>query len=138
MSGSVKMANGVLGLLGAAVGGTLGYFAFFFLARQGLYAMVLPGTLLGLGCGALSGVKSNSLGIVSGLLAVLLGIFTEWRFAPFIDDDGLAYFISHLYDLKSATLVLIGLGGLFAFWFGRGRDGGVWPRRGRRRNDSID
>jgi hypothetical protein len=138
VSGNVKIANWGLGMIGAAVGGTLGYLGFFFLVRQGLYAMVLPGTLLGLGCGLLSGVKSSTLGIVSGLLATLLGIFVEWRFRPFVADDSFTYFISHLHDLKSGTLALIGIGGLFGYWFGRGRGRGVWPRRAEDRHASVD
>ena len=124
-----SVTNWVLGVAGAIAGGLLGYFAFFLLARQGLYAMVLPGALLGLGCGSLSGIKSNVLGIVSGLLAVLLAVFTEWRFAPFVDDGSFGYFISHVHNLKSMTLIMIAVGGLFSFWFGRGREGGVWIRR---------
>ena len=128
---NVKNANWPLGLLGAVGGGAIGYFAFLLLARQGLYAMVLPGALLGLGCGALSGGKSNVLGVVCGLLGLLLGVFTEWRFAPFLADDTLWFFVTHLNDLATIKLVMIGLGGLFAFWFGKGRQPGVWKRETR-------
>jgi len=37
------------GILGVGAGGVLGYFAFFWIARQGLYAPMLPGGLVGLG-----------------------------------------------------------------------------------------
>ncbi|MHC4176210.1 MAG: hypothetical protein ACYSWU_01815 [Planctomycetota bacterium] len=129
----VKNANYVLGLLGAAGGGAIGYFVFFLLARQGLYAIVLPGALLGLGCGALSRGKSNLLGVVCGLLGLLLGVFIEWRFAPFVADNSLWFFVTHLDDLATIKLVMIALGGLFAFWFGRGRQPGVWKRNEGRR-----
>lgn len=125
---NVKTANWPLGLLGAVGGGAVGYFAFFLLARQGLYAMVLPGALLGLGCGALSGGKSNVLGVVCGLLGVLLGVVTEWRFAPFAADESFSFFVTHLKDVRTMALVMIALGGLFAFWFGKGRHGGVCKR----------
>lgn len=125
---NVKNANWPLGLLGAVAGGAVGYFAFFLLARQGLYAMVLPGALLGLGCGALSGGKSNVLGVVCGLLGVLLGVFTEWRFAPFAADESFSFFVTHLKDVRTMALVMIALGGLFAFWFGKGRERRIWPR----------
>ena len=45
------MLNLSLVFIGALAGGTLGYFAFFWIAAQGLYALVLPGGLLGLGAG---------------------------------------------------------------------------------------
>jgi hypothetical protein len=69
------------------------------------------------------------LGVVCGVLATLLGIVTEWRFFPFIADGSFGYFVAHLHDLKMTTLVSIAVGGLFGFWFGRGREGGVWLRR---------
>jgi hypothetical protein len=118
-----------VGLVGAVAGAAIGYWGFFELAHQGFYGLILPGALLGLGCGALSGGKSNALGIVCGVLAALVGIFTEWRFAPFIVNESFAYFITHVHELKSMTLILIAAGGLFGYWFGRGRAGGVWPRR---------
>jgi hypothetical protein len=126
---NVREANWLLGLLGAAAGGTLGYFAFFLLARQGFYGLVLPGGLLGLGCGLLSGGKSDALGIVCALLGLMLGLFTEWRFAPFIVNASLSYFITHIQDLNSTTLLLVAAGGGFGYWFGRGRGTGLWTRR---------
>jgi len=131
MAENVNILNWLAGIVGAIVGSAVGYFAFFVLARQGFYAMVLPGALLGLGCGFLSGFQSNALGTICGLLAVLLGLFTEWRFAPFTDDGSFAYFSTHAHDLNPVTLVMIAVGGLFAFWFGKGREGGVWLRRGK-------
>ena len=121
--------NWLLGIVGGIVGGAIGYFAFSLIASQGFYAIVLPGALLGLGCGFLSGITSNALGVVCGLVALLLGFFAEWRFAPFIVDDSFVYFITHVHNLKSITLIMIVAGGLFGFWFGKGRAPGVGPRR---------
>lgn len=129
MAGSFNIANWLFGIVGGLIGGALGYFAFIFLARQGFYAMMLPGTLLGLGCGLLSGVRSNALGVLCGLFALLLGIFTEWRFAPFVDDKSFTYFITHVNDLRSMTLIMISAGGLLAYWLGKGREGRAWTRR---------
>lgn len=122
MAGDVSISNWLRGILGAVVGAALGYSVFFFLAGQGLYAIVIPGALLGLGCGYLSGLPSLGLGILCGLSAILLGLFIEWQFAPFIKDDRLSYFMTHLHDLRPATLIMIALGGLFGFWFGKGRE----------------
>jgi len=119
--------------LGGAVGGcAVGCAAFFLLARLGIYALVLPGALLGFGCGALSGGPSNLVGIVCGALALVAGVLTEWWFAPFVVDASIGYFVTHLQDLGTTTLVSIAAGGLFGFWFGRGREGGVWPRHTRK------
>ncbi len=136
MAENVTITNWLLGIVAGIIGGALGYFAFFLMARQGLYAVVLPGALLGLGCGFLSGIKSNALGVACGLLALLLGFFTEWRFAPFIDDGSFAYFITHVHNLRSMTLIMIAVGGLFGFWFGKGRAGGVWLRSSK--SDTAD
>ncbi len=124
-----KPANWLLGLVGAVGGGVLGYFAFRFMASQGFYAMILPGALLGLGCGWLSGGKSNALGALCAFLALTLGIFLEWQFAPFAADDSLPFFLAHLHELTTTTLAMIGLGAFFGYWFGKGREGKAINRR---------
>jgi hypothetical protein len=125
MNPNSKNINWPLGLVGAVGGGMTGYFVFFLLARQGLYGLVIPGATLGLGGGLLLRGKSNVFGVVCGLLGVLLGLFTEWRFAPFIADSSFAYFITHIHDLSIITLIMIAIGGLCGFWFGKGREEGV-------------
>jgi len=109
------MKHNVLALAGALVGGALGYFAFFWIAEQGFYALVLPGGLLGLGAGI---VKNRSvwIAVACGVLAIALGLFTEYRFAPFSDDGSLGYFLTHVLDLRPLTLLMIGVGGLIGFW----------------------
>jgi hypothetical protein len=109
------MKQTILVLVGAAAGGLLGYFAFFWLAGQGLYGLILPGGLLGLGAG-IGKNRSLLLAAFCGICAVALGLFTEWRFAPFRKDDSLGYFLTHVQDLKPITLLLILLGGLLGFW----------------------
>jgi len=118
-----------LGIGGGLVGAVLGYFLFIAMAGQGFYAIVLPGALAGLGCGALSGRKSNCLGIICVIIALLAGILSEWRIAPFLADESLLFFLRHIHHKGGFTLALIALGGFCAFWFGRGRAGGAWLRR---------
>jgi hypothetical protein len=125
----VKAGEWPAGLVGAAIGAAVGASVFFLLTRLGFYALILPGAVLGLGCGALSGGKSNALGVACGVLGLVVGVLTEWRFAPFIVDASLGYFVKHLGDLESITKISIVAGGVFAFWFGKGREGGAWPRR---------
>ncbi|NJN05747.1 MAG: hypothetical protein HC814_04360 [Rhodobacteraceae bacterium] len=40
-------ANLARGLIGAVLGGVVGWFAFFWIANQGFYMLALPGGLLG-------------------------------------------------------------------------------------------
>lgn len=125
------MADIMRGVAGGLAGGVAGYVLFFLIARQGFYAIALPGALIGLGCGLLSGRKSIVLGVACALAALILGVVIEWRFAPFIVDKSLMFFLKQLHKLRVATHVLLGIGAVMAFWFGVGREGGVWfMRRG--------
>lgn len=102
-------------LCGAAVGGTLGYFIFFWIVSQGFYGLILPGALLGLGAGV-STSRSVVPAIVCGVLAVALGLFTEWKFAPFKKDDSLSFFLLHVHHLSPVTVLMIAAGGWIGFW----------------------
>lgn len=107
------------GLVGALVGGSLGFLAFRWAYSQGFYAMILPGALLGLGCGLLAQHRSIPRGIVCGVAALFLGLYTEWQYYPFEADDSFLYMLTHVYRLRPLTLGMIGLGTAFAFWFGK-------------------
>ena len=111
-----------LGLLGAALGGCLGYFAFFWIARQGFYALLLPPALLGLGAGLCARGRSVFLAVICSVAGLALGLFTEWRLAPFVADDSLAYFITHVHTLKPITMIMLGLGVFLSYRFALGRD----------------
>ena len=113
----------LLGVLGAGLGGLVGYFAFGWLARQGLYAVALPGAFLGLGCGWLIRERSLLLSVICGLAALGLGIFSEWSYMPFIADGSFRYFMAHLHLLPPIKLIMLSLGGVFGFWFSLGRKG---------------
>jgi hypothetical protein len=115
--------NDSLVLAGAVLGGLLGYFAFFWVAGQGFYGLVLPGGLAGLGAGIFAS-RSKVVPVLCGLLAAAFGLFTEWRYAPFRADPSLGYFLWHLHELRPITLVIIAFGGLIGFWipFRRGQD----------------
>jgi hypothetical protein len=109
------------GLAGAVVGGVVGYFVFRLLASQGLYGIMIPGALLGLGAGLAARGKSIPLGVVCAVAAIALAIYAEWTMFPFIKDKSLGFFVAHVHELRLSKLVMIGLGALFAFWFGVGR-----------------
>ena len=111
-----------LGLIGALAGGCLGYFAFFWIARQGFYALVVPPGCLGLLAGICARGRSTALAVVCGAAGLALGLYTEWRFAPFVADRSLAYFISHVQLLKPITLVMLALGAFISYRLALGRD----------------
>jgi hypothetical protein len=110
-------------LLGALLGGALGYAAFFWIAKQGFYGLVLPGGLLGCGAGVFKS-RSRYLSVICGLAALALGLFTEWRFSPFVADASLFYFLGHVSQLKPVTLLMIAAGAAIGFWvpFRRSQD----------------
>jgi hypothetical protein len=116
--------NFALGLGGALGGGVLGWVVFGALVSRGLYALVVPGALLGLGCGLLVKQRSWALAAVCGVAALGLGICCEWYYLPFAKDERLAYFLSHLADLTPRTWLSILLGACLALYLALG-----WKRR---------
>jgi len=119
----MKRKSELLVLLGALVGGVVGYVLFFAFVRRGYYGLVLPGGALGLGAGFFR-TRSKAVAIVCGLLALGLGLFTEWRFTWRATEAGLGYFLLHVHELPRMTLVMIGAGALIGFWvpFRRGQE----------------
>ncbi len=115
----------LMGLSGAVVGGVVGHGAAFWIARQGFYALVLPGALLGLGGGLLVRDRSSARGVVCGLAALGLGLFTDWRVEPFIKDSSLAYYLGHIHQLQPITWLMITAGGGFGYWLALGRERGI-------------
>ena len=109
------------GLAGAAAGAILGYVAFYFLLKQSLYAMVLPGALVGFCAGAAMQREFKPIGYFCALVALVLGVGLEWRFFPFVADKSLGYFLAHLHQVLPMHLAMIALGAFIAFWFGTGR-----------------
>jgi hypothetical protein len=107
-------------VVGAILGGLLGYLAFGWIVTQGFYALALPGAAVGIGCGLLSTTRSLLRGILCGVAGLVLGFYSDWSQRPFLADDRFGYYLTHLHQLAPITLILIGLGGLLSFWFGKG------------------
>jgi hypothetical protein len=105
----------------ALAGGLAGHFAFLWIARQGFYAIILPGALIGFAGGWFVQRQTMGFGLVFGivcaLLALIAGIISEWRLRPFVADNSFGYFITHLQQLRPITLIMIAIGAVFAFWF---------------------
>jgi len=125
---SGEIVNMARGLLGAAVGGAAGYFVTGWLARQGFYTMALPGVGVGLGAGLLVTKRCPGVAVFCGILALALGVFTEWKNFPFVRDASFGYFVRHLGELRPLTLIMLGLGTLAGYWFALGA-GRKWSAR---------
>ncbi|MEQ9410837.1 MAG: hypothetical protein RIK87_24205 [Fuerstiella sp.] len=121
MADSPRIPRFPAALAGAVCGAVLGFLAFSMLLKIGFYGMVLPGAMVGLGCGAQARGRSNVLGVVAAVMAIALSLWIEWHFFPFNADDSLGYFLRNVGDLKTATKLTIAAGGFAGFWFGRGR-----------------
>ena len=117
------LISNLLGLVGAVVGGALGFFIFSWLWNRGFYGLMIPGALLGLGCSLLARHFSMARGVLCGVAALGLALFTEWWFQPFDADHSLSYFLTHVKDLTGTTLLMTGIGAIIAFWVGK--DGGL-------------
>jgi hypothetical protein len=111
-----SLISNLLGLVGAAIGGTVGFFVFGWLLEYSFYGLILPGAFLGLGCGLLAQHRSVERGIVCGLAAVLLALFTEWWYRPFAADNSLKYFLTHITSLTPVTFLMLSVGALIAYW----------------------
>jgi hypothetical protein len=123
MAAMTASRSGSLVLAGAVAGGAFGVFAFLWLSRHGYYGLIVPGGCVGLGAG-IGRARSRSLPMFCAALALMAGLYAEWRFSPFIVDNGWAYFLTHVAQLPVMTLCMIGVGALIGFWvpFRRGQD----------------
>ena len=122
MAVSGRIASNVLGFIGAVTGGVLGYYTFMWIVDQGFYGLMIPGALLGLGCGLLSQHASHIRGVACAAAGCVLGLYSEWKFAPFKADSSFAYLVTHAAELRPLTQIMIVVGAFFAYWLGK--DGG--------------
>jgi hypothetical protein len=117
-----QLQSVALGLLGAVLGGVVGYFVFFWASRQGFYALVLPPALLGFGAGLLAKRRIVPFAVACGVAGLGLVVFVEWRYAPFAADDSLSYFLAHLHQKQPIKLIMIALGTYLSYRFALGKD----------------
>ncbi|WP_165230049.1 hypothetical protein [Aquisphaera insulae] len=116
---SRRIVSNLLGLVGAILGGTVGYYTFRWIVGQGFYALILPGALLGLGCGMLSRHPSTTRGVLCGIAALVLGVLAECSSFRLDGHDDVYYTVTHIFREPPITLIMLGLGGFFAFWLGK-------------------
>lgn len=107
--------NIVRGLVGMGIGGVVGVWLFEWILTQGLYAIVLPGLFIGLGCGVLIQSRCILLQVIAGISGVSLGIYCDWKHTL-----GYSNFFDYLKDFHHnppIVIILIVLGGVFSFWY---------------------
>ena len=111
-----------LAVVGTLAGAALGALAFSWLLKYRLYAIMLPGVLAGLGGGFPLKKHVVLLGLFAAAVSAAAMLLAEWWNRPFMKDESLLFFLTHLNHLKLPTLLMMVLGVAVAFWFGMGRD----------------
>ena len=120
-SGDILML--LRGLAGAIAGAVLGLIAFTLLIKYvGVYAMAIPGALVGVVCGYCISRRILVLGIVCAAIAAATMVLAEWWNFPFQKDDSLGFFLQNLGQLSGLFWISLLLGSGLAFWFGQGND----------------
>jgi uncharacterized membrane protein YeaQ/YmgE (transglycosylase-associated protein family) len=110
----------VKGIVGAAIGAAIGYFAFVKLSSINLYAFMLPGALIGLGCGFMAKKNSNLLSGFCFLLAIVVSVLGEWNTLWFSEDESLGYFVQHIHESRGGfALFAVILNGVIGAWLCR-------------------
>ena len=114
-----RLISNLLGLVGAIIGGVVGFYTFRWLVGHGFYGLAIPGAFLGLGCGLLAQHSSIPRGIVCGVAALILSLYTEWTFQTFVADDSFTYMVTHIMEKDTVTKIMIALGTIIAYWVGK-------------------
>ena len=113
------LISNLLGLVGAAIGGVLGFYTFGWFWSQGFYGLMIPGAFLGLGCSLLARHPSIVRGIVvrrcRARAVALHRVEVRARSSP---TPACSISYSHVKDLSPVTLLMIGVATFIAFWVG--------------------
>lgn len=111
-----------IGVIGAILGAIAGYYVFYWLASQGFYAIALPGVFIGLlsrFCRFTYRKNIVAVNLFCAIFSIFVGLYIEWKFFPFVKDNSLYYFATHLQLLKPLTWILIGIGAYLAYHFSK-------------------
>ena len=113
------LISNCLGLVGAVIGGVLGFYTFGWLRGQHFYGqLMIPGIFLGLGWPVCSPSIARPLGESSADWPR-----SDWGFIPNGSSGrslrtDLSYFLKNVGSHKPVTLLMLGVGALIAFWIG--------------------
>ena len=110
-----RTPNNLLALALGVVGGVAGYVVFWWLAERGYYGLILPGGLIGISAGFVRH-RSNFVALACGVLGLAAGVWTEFRYAPFLQDGSLSFFLTHIPDLRHVSLIMIAAGAVIGCW----------------------
>lgn len=113
----LQFTRGIGAALAAVV---VAYFAIYLLKKNGFYAMMLPGLLVGSACGYASGCRSQVLGIVSLLIAIVASVLLEWQI---FYNEPLPRFLANFHTIGTLKIGMHLFGAVMAYWFGTGRLG---------------
>jgi len=137
MTSSSRIASHLLGLVGATLGAILGYYTFRWIYHHGFYGMMIPGAMLGLGCGSLARHPSTIRGGACAAAALALGLFAEWS-VSYGGRLSLGEFSSEISQPDLIAILMIAAGAYFAYLFGKdcasGYIGSIGARRRRESN----
>jgi len=126
------LISNLLGLVGAAIGGVLGFFTYRWILSHGMIGGMIPGAFLGLGCNILARHPSWARGAFCGIAGLVLGFCTDWY--TNLTTDTFWMYLQNLKDVNQVVLLTILLGAAIAFWLGK--DAGVGGRS-RREEPSV-
>ncbi len=111
----------IRGLIGAIIGGGVGWFAYFWLLNQGYDGLMIPGALVGAGFSTLSRRSAWSFGVACAVMGLGLMLVCEWQSLVNFRNGSFFDFLAHIPKLNTADKIMLGGGTLIAFWIGKGR-----------------
>lgn len=109
-------------LLGAALGGAIGYGAFLLIEAQEYRALAVVGACLAIGAGLGATRRRLGWGVIIAVLAVVVTILVEWHHYPFRSDESLTYFVTHIASVSTNSKITYAAVAAAGLWFGMGRN----------------
>lgn len=123
--GANNVKNWGLAVAAAVVGAAAGVFLFKWAFSQGFYALIIPGACTGWATGYFGQHRDTTRGAFAALLALAVSLYAEWDVRPFIADESLTYFLTHVHQLEIFTMLMLALGSYLAYSMGAGRNKGT-------------